>query len=61
MEVVVGLGLLERRLPVLPDEHEGREHDGLEGDRQCQGGPRALLEQDHPEREDHDMQVDERH
>jgi hypothetical protein len=59
--VMVGLVLLEGGLPVLSDHHERRQEDGLERDHQGQGRPWALLEQEHPDREDRDVDVDEQH
>jgi hypothetical protein len=60
-EVVVGLGLLERRLAVLADHHERRQEDRLERDDQRQRLPRAFLEKQHPHREQRDVHVDEGH
>nr|WP_206686464.1 hypothetical protein [Kribbella qitaiheensis] len=60
-EVVVGLRLLERGLPVLPDHHKGRQEDRLERDDQGEFRPRIRLEHQHPEREQAAVQVDEGH
>ena len=59
--VGVGLDLLEGGLAVLADHHEGRQEDGLERDDQRQCWPRALLEHQHPQREQHGVEVDEVH
>src|SRR5207248_1950933 len=53
--------LLEGGLAVLADHHEGRQEDGLERDDQRQCRPRALLEHQHPQREQHSVEVDEVH
>ena len=60
-EVVVGLLLLELRLPVLPDHHEGRQEDRLERDDEGQRRPGAVLEEDHPQAESDRVDVHEAH
>jgi hypothetical protein len=60
-EVVICLGLLERRLAVLADHHEGRQEDGFQRHDEGERGPGALLEDEHPQREEDDVQIDEVH
>src|SRR5262249_22658957 len=61
LEVVVGLGLLEGCLAVLADHHEGRQEDRFQRHDERKRRPGALLEDEHPQREEGDMQVDEVH
>src|SRR6185312_9587907 len=42
LEVVVGFGLLERRLAVLADRHEGGQENRLQRDDEGYCGPRAF-------------------
>src|SRR5437899_2746360 len=58
---MVSLRLLERCLPVLADHHERRQEDGFQRDDKGERGPRALLEDQHPDREERHMDVDEVH
>src|SRR6478609_10994464 len=58
LEVVIGLRLLERRLPILADHHEGRQEDRLQRDHQGQCRPRTALEEQHPYREQRRMDED---
>src|ERR1700757_1724987 len=51
LEVMVGLGLLESRLTILSDHHEGRQEDRLHRHHQGQSRPRAALEQQYPDAE----------
>ena len=60
-EIMIRFGLLERRLPVLTDHHEGREEDCLERHNQCQFRPRIALDEDHPQSEHHGVEVHEAH
>ena len=60
-EVVVGLGLLEGCLAVLADHDEGREKDGLQRHHQRQLRPGVGLHEQHPQGEDHGVDVDELH
>jgi hypothetical protein len=61
VEVVIRLGLLERRLPVLADHHERGQEDRFQRHDQRQRRPRAFLEKQHPDREQRDVQIDEVH
>jgi AAA ATPase domain len=60
-EVVVGLGLLEGRLPVLADHDKGGQEDRFQRDDQRQRRPRLGFDQQHPDREQRDVDVDEAH
>ena len=61
-EVVIRLRLLEGGLAVLADHHEGRQEDGLEGDRERQRRPgRRLQKNHHPQPEHEHVHVDEHH
>jgi hypothetical protein len=60
-EVVVGLGLLESGLPVLPDHHKGGQEYRLKRDDEGKGRPGTLLEHEHPYGEERRMQVHEVH
>src|SRR4051794_19431965 len=61
VEVVVGLGLLERGLAVLPNRDEGGQEDGFERHDQGQLRPRIGLDEEHPDPEEYDVDIDERH
>jgi len=56
-EVVVGLGLLESGLPVLPDHHKGGQEYRLKRDDEGKGRPGTLLEHEHPYGEERRMQT----
>ena len=58
---MIGLLLLERRLPVLPDHDEGRQENRLERHDERQRRPRLGLDEQHPHREQRDVQIDELH
>ena len=60
-EVMIRFGLLERRLPVLTDHHEGRKKDCLERHNQSQLRPRIALDEGHPQGECHSVDVHEAH
>lgn len=60
-EVVVCLGALELRRPILADQHERRQKDGLERDDECQLRPGVSLGEEHPRGKGGGVQVDERH
>ena len=60
-EVVVRLRLLERRLPVLPDEHERRQEYRCEGHHERQLRPRVALDGQHPAREQRRVEIEEVH
>src|ERR1700733_7272553 len=59
--VVIRLGLLDPRLPVLADHDERGQEDRLQRHDQRQHRPRLGLDEQHPDREQHNMQVDEVH
>src|SRR5215472_7815948 len=61
VELMVRLGLLERRLPVLADEHERGKEDRFQGHRECQGRPRPRFDEQHPDGEQNHVDVDEFH
>jgi hypothetical protein len=61
-EVVVGLGLLERGLPVLTDHHKGRQEDRFEDTTRVSIGHEVCrLEKQHPDSEGGGVQADEEH
>jgi hypothetical protein len=60
-KVVVCLGLLECRLSVLTDHHERRKENRLERHDEGQHGPRAFLQEQHPDGEYRCMNPDEVH
>src|SRR5712692_9601349 len=60
-EIVIRLGLLECRLPVLADHDERGQEDRFQRHDQRQRRPRTLLDEQHPESEQRHMQVDEIH
>jgi hypothetical protein len=58
---VIRLGLLECRLPVLADHDERGQEDRFQRHDQRQRRPRTLLDEQHPDSEQRDVQVDEIH
>jgi len=58
---MIRLGLLERRLPVLSDHDERGQEDRFQRHDQRQRRPRLGLDEQHPDREQRDVQVDEPH
>src|SRR5260370_15937257 len=60
-EVMVRLVLLERRLAVLADHHEGGQEDGFQRNDERQRWPGAGLDEEHPGREPEDVEVHEVH
>jgi len=61
MKVMVRFGLLESRLAVLADHHEGRQEDRLQRHHQGQRRPGTFFQHKHPHREQHRMNPDELH
>src|SRR2546423_5748192 len=60
-EVMVRLGLLERRLAVLADHHEGGQEDRFQRNDERECRPGAGLDEQHPGRESEDVEVHEVH
>jgi len=61
LKIMVCLSLLELRLPVLSDHHERRKEDCLERHDEGQRGPRAFLQEQHPDGEYRCVKPDEVH
>src|SRR6266567_943488 len=61
LEVMVRLVLLERRLAVLADHHEGGQEDGFQRHDERERRPGAGLDEQHPGREPEDVEVHEVH
>jgi hypothetical protein len=61
VEVVVGLRLLESGLTVLANQHERRQVDRFERNKEREPRPRVRLNKEHPYRENDGMDVDEVH
>jgi hypothetical protein len=61
LEVVVGFGLLECRLPVLADHDKRGEEDRFQRDDQRQHRPWLGLDEEHPNGEEADVKVNEVH
>src|SRR2546423_10385578 len=61
LEIVIGLSLLKRRLPILPDHHEGRQEDSFQRHYESQLWPRILLQENHPQCEYDGMNVHKIH
>src|SRR6478752_4882581 len=61
LEVMVRLGLLERRLAVLADHHERGQEDGFQRNDERERRPGAGFDEEHPGREPENVEVHEVH